>query len=214
MAREDWESSPDGGTAALGERVRLLRRSIGLSQAELAGGRFSKEYLSQIERGKTRPTRETLEWLAGRLETDTEYLEHGLSRADTERLESDAHAAELLLESHRYEEAVAAFRASRQDASAAGSPALELRLVTGEAWALLRTGELEAAMSVLDAAAAVSVSAGFTAANRAEVVFLVGVVRYHESRIAEAITLLDQALVLAEGSAEGTDRLRDRKSVV
>ena len=208
MAREDWESPPDGGTAALGERVRLLRRSIGLSQAELAGGRFSKEYLSQIERGKTRPTRETLEWLAGRLETDTEYLEHGLSRADTERLEADAHAAELLLESHRYEEALAAFRASRQDASAAGSPALGLRLVTGEAWALVRTGELEAAMSVLDAAAAVSVSAGFTAANRAEVVFLVGVVRYHESRIAEAITLLDQALVLAEGSAERTDRLR------
>ena len=103
---EDWEAPYEGGADALGERVRTLRRSAGLSQAELAGGRFSKEYVSQIERGKTRPTRETLAWLAGRLETDTEYLEHGLSRADTERLEADTRNAELLLEAHRYEEAL------------------------------------------------------------------------------------------------------------
>ena len=205
---EDWEAPPDGGADALGERVRTLRRSAGLSQAELAAGRFSKEYMSQIERGKTRPTRETLEWLAGRLETDTAYLEHGLSRADTERIEADALTAELLLDAHRYEEALLAFRAARGDASTAGSPSLGLRLVTGEAWALIRTGRLEEAMSVLEAGATVAVSAGFTDADRAEVVFLVGVVRYHESRIAEAIVLLDEALVLAEGSGQRSDRLR------
>ena len=55
-------------------------------------------------------------------------------------------------------------------------------------------------MAVLEAAAAVAVSVGFTDTDRAEVVFLVGVVRYHESSIAEAIVLFDQALVLAEGS--------------
>ena len=49
---------------ALGERVRRLRAAAGLSQTELAGGRFSKEYVSQIERGKTRPTADTLAWLA------------------------------------------------------------------------------------------------------------------------------------------------------
>jgi tetratricopeptide (TPR) repeat protein len=208
VATEDWEAPPDGGADALGERVRTLRRSAGLSQAELAGGRFSKEYVRQIERGKTRPTRETLEWLAGRLETDTAYLEHGLSRADTERIEADARTAELLLDAHRYEEALLAFRAARQDASNAGSPSLGLRFVTGEAWALIRTGRLEEAMFVLKAGATVAVSAGFTDADRAEVVFLVGVVRYHESRIAEAIVLFDEALVLAEGSGERSDRLR------
>src|SRR4051812_50031989 len=48
----------------LGDRVRQLRVSAGLTQTDLAGTRFSKEYVSQIERGKTRPTRETIEWLA------------------------------------------------------------------------------------------------------------------------------------------------------
>src|SRR5437879_13890256 len=51
----------------LGERVRQLRVAAGLTQTDLAGDRFSKEYVSQIERGKTRPTRETIEWLAVKL---------------------------------------------------------------------------------------------------------------------------------------------------
>ncbi len=41
---------------SLGERVRQLRINQGLTQTDLAGDRFSKEYVSQIERGKTRPT--------------------------------------------------------------------------------------------------------------------------------------------------------------
>jgi tetratricopeptide (TPR) repeat protein len=207
VAREDWEASVDNSVAALGERLRLLRRAAGLSQSELGAGRVSKEYVSQIERGKTRPTRETLEWLAGRLETDADYLEHGISRAETERLESEARAAELLLEGHRYEEALAGFRAARPQAATAGGPALVLRLLKGEAWTLVRLGCHDEAMSVLEEAASVAVSAGFTDADRAEVVFVVGVVRYQESRIADAIVLFDQALGLAEGGAY-SDRLR------
>src|SRR5256714_13136274 len=50
----------------LGERLRQLRVAAGMTQTELAGKRFSKEYVSQIERGKTRPTPETILWLAER----------------------------------------------------------------------------------------------------------------------------------------------------
>ena len=64
----------------LGERLRQLRIGAGLTQTELAGARFSKEYVSQIERGKTRPTRETIEWLARRLEVDPEFLANGQPR--------------------------------------------------------------------------------------------------------------------------------------
>jgi tetratricopeptide (TPR) repeat protein len=208
VAREDWESPLDGSAAALGERVRLLRREAGLSQADLAAGRFSKEYVSQIERGKTRPTQETLEWLAGRLETDREYLEHGISRADAVRLDAETQAAERLLESHAYEDALAAFRAARESVAAAAVPALALRLLAGQAWALIRSGRLDEAMTVLEEAGAVAVSAGYSDVDRAEVVFLVGVVRYHESSIADAIVLFDEALVLAEGSEPRSDRLR------
>ena len=64
------ETAATPGPAAgsrLGDRVRALRVSAGLTQTELAGDRFSKEYISQIERGKTRPTAETIVWLSERL---------------------------------------------------------------------------------------------------------------------------------------------------
>src|ERR671928_1014397 len=61
----------------LGERLRQLRVAAGMTQADLAGDRFSKEYVSQIERGKTRPTRETIDWLAQRLRGDARFFAHG-----------------------------------------------------------------------------------------------------------------------------------------
>src|SRR6184192_725814 len=63
--------------ARLGERLRQLRVAAGLTQSDLAGDRFSKEYVSQIERGKTRPTSQTLSWIAERLGVDASYLERG-----------------------------------------------------------------------------------------------------------------------------------------
>src|SRR5688572_20175215 len=193
----------------MGERVRSLRRSAGLSQEELAGGRFSKEYVSQIERGKTRPTTETLEWLAARLDTDREFLEHGLTRADSERLEAALIDAERVLEEVRYADALRLFRDVRERAGAGeAAPAFRLRVLQGEAWARIRLGELAEAMTVLEQAATLAVGSGFTDLDRAEIVFRVGVVRYSESSITEAIVLFDQALVLAEGSQLPSDRLR------
>src|SRR5213082_1699162 len=70
----------------LGDRVRQLRVSAGLTQTDLAGTRFSKEYVSQIERGKTRPTRETIEWLAHRLGVDAGFLANGVATDERGRL--------------------------------------------------------------------------------------------------------------------------------
>ena len=204
----DWVRPDEHGVETMGERVRSLRRSAGLSQEELAAGRFSKEYVSQIERGKTRPTAETLEWLADRLATDREFLEHGLTRADTERLEAALVAAERLLEEVRYVDARQAFRDVRERAGSGASPTFRLRLLQGEAWAHIRLGDLTEAMALLEQAATLAVGAGFTDVDRAEIVFRVGVVRYSESNIAEAIVLFDQALVLAQGSDLPGDRLR------
>src|SRR3954470_6554408 len=71
----------------LGERLRQLRVAGGLTQSDLAGERFSKEYVSQIERGKTRPTRETIEWLAARLGVDPGFLANGVATDERGRLE-------------------------------------------------------------------------------------------------------------------------------
>ena len=203
----DWEQPEDLGVRTVGERVRLLRRSAGLSQEELAAGRFSKEYVSQIERGKTRPTAETLEWIAGRLDTDREFLEHGISKADVERLDAALAEAERLVATAQYDDALESLRAARERAGATPSPARALQLLSTDAWIRIRTGDLGHAMSLLEDAASLTVSPGFTDVDRAEVVFLVGVVRYSESKIGEAIVLFGEALELT--AADGfADRLR------
>src|ERR687883_1679828 len=94
------------GRTTLGDRVRQLRIAKGLTQTDLAGERFSKEYVSQIERGKTRPTGETVEWLAARLGVDTTFLETGISSSERERVESVIARAEAALESNAFEEAL------------------------------------------------------------------------------------------------------------
>src|SRR6266536_5526877 len=90
----------------LGDRVRQLRVSAGLTPTDLAGARFSKEYVSQIERGKTRPTRETIEWLAQRLGVDADFLQNGVSTDERARIETMLARAEALSESGRSDEAL------------------------------------------------------------------------------------------------------------
>jgi tetratricopeptide (TPR) repeat protein len=201
----DWEL----GSETLGARLRTLRRSAGLTQSELAGGRFTKEYVSQIERGRSRPTRETVQWLAERLDVDYELLEYGWSRADALLIESVLSEGEQLLEERRYTDALTAFGAAREARGFARQmPQQRLRLLRGEAWAHIRTGDLDAALGLLDEAANLVVTPGFDDSDRAEIVFLVGVVRCSESRMTEAIVLLDEALVLAENAELPSDQLR------
>src|SRR5207342_1266203 len=83
-----------------------------------------------------------------------------------------------------------------------------LRLLRGEAWSRIRSGELDAAMTLLDEAATLAVSPGFSDVDRAEVVFQLGVVRYSQSGIPEAMVLFDEALLLAQDAELPADRLR------
>src|SRR5438094_6646293 len=89
----------------LGERLSQLRVAAGMTQSDLAGERFSKEYVSQIERGKTRPTRETIDWLAERLGVDPGFLANGVSTDERGRLDAALSRAEALLQVGRFEEA-------------------------------------------------------------------------------------------------------------
>src|SRR5438093_1911169 len=116
------------GAKPLGERLRALRIAAGLTQTDLAGGRFSKEYISQIERGKTRPTEATTAWLAERLDVDSTFLSLGVSTEERTRAEALLARGEALSETHRYGEAIETFREARPAAERTGAPTLELRL--------------------------------------------------------------------------------------
>jgi tetratricopeptide (TPR) repeat protein len=192
----------------LGERLRQLRVSAGKTQTELAGDRFSKEYVSQIERGKTRPTRETIKWLADRLGVDAGFLENGVSSDQRGRVDSALARAEALIEGRRNLEAIEVFEEIRTAVLGTGMPELEVRMDCGEATARMREGQVRPAIELLDRARALTERDTFSDVERADVLFRLGVARYKLSSVQTAIGLFDEALKLAERSQLPSDHLR------
>src|SRR5260370_27898406 len=138
-------ASRNGGASSglrLGERLRQLRVAAGLTQSELAGERFSKEYVSQIERGKTRPTRETIDWLAVRLGVDPGFLANGVATDERGRLEGALARAETLIEAQRNEEAAADYEPLVPATPATGLNELDVRALVGSGRTQIRHGAL------------------------------------------------------------------------
>jgi tetratricopeptide (TPR) repeat protein len=104
MARRR-EPGDDGLGLALriGARIRAARRAAGLTQQQLADGRYTKAYISALEQGHARPSMAALDFIAQRLALPPSTF---LGRDDRwDRLEAD-----LLLASGEWHEAAVAFR--------------------------------------------------------------------------------------------------------
>ena len=192
----------------LGERLRQLRVAASMTQTDLAGDRFSKEYVSQIERGKTRPTRETIDWLAQRLGVDASFLANGVSADERGRVDAALARAEALLEARRNDEALEEFEGIRSAVLATGMQELESRALSGEATVRMRRGEVREAIALLERARALCEGTSFSDVERADVLFRLGAARYKLNSIQTAIGLFDEALKLAERSEIPSDQLR------
>jgi tetratricopeptide (TPR) repeat protein len=192
----------------LGERLRQLRVAAGMTQTELAGARFSKEYISQIERGKTRPTPETVEWLAQRLGVDAGFLASGVSADERAKAEAILARADALLQEHRFTEAVEEYTRALPAVLGTGAAELRVRALNGEAMAHAQNGDVKTALALLAESRALVESDSFTDVDRADVLYRLGVCRYKLASIATAAALFNEALALAERSGLPADKLR------
>jgi tetratricopeptide (TPR) repeat protein len=196
------------GPAFLGERIRELRLAKGLSQSALAGDRFSKEYVSQIERGKTRPTAETVAWIARRLGVEPGYLATGVPAGERERAEATIARAEAALESSNFTDCLREVERIEPILGSISAPELELRAHLAKSWALMYLGSLREALGLLDDARSLAESPAFSDADRAEVLYRLGCCRLKLNSVSTAVALLTEAYELATRSGLPTDRLR------
>jgi tetratricopeptide (TPR) repeat protein len=194
--------------SGLGDRLRSLRLAAGLTQTQLAGERFSKEYVSQIERGKTRPTRDTIDWLAARLGVDADFLAVGVSADTRGRVEATLARAEALTLANRADEALELFDGITSEVAATGAPELEVQALTGHARALVRVGDVRRALELLTRARALAEGPTFSDVDRADVLARMGICRYMLASIATSVSLLDEALALARRSGMPCDALQ------
>jgi tetratricopeptide (TPR) repeat protein len=199
---------PRPSGARLGERLRQLRVAAGLTQTDIAGERFSKEYISQIERGKTRPTAETIDWLALRLGVDAGFLASGVSADQRAKAETILARADALLEEHEFDNAIGEYAKALPAVLGTGSSELQVRALNGEAMARAQTGDVKGALAMLSDSRALVEGEEFSDIDRAEVLYRLGVCRYMLSSISTAVGLFNESLTLAERSGLPCDQLR------
>src|SRR6476661_2996464 len=192
----------------LGERLRQLRVAAGLTQTDLASDRFSKEYISQIERGKTRPTTETIEWLARRLGVDAGFLQSGVSADERSRAEAILARADALLEEHRFDEAIGEYGRALPAVLGTGAVELHVRALNGEAMARVQVDDVKGALALLAQSRSLVEREEFSDIDRAQVLYRLGVCRYMLSSISTSVGLFNESLTLAERSGLPCDQLR------
>jgi tetratricopeptide (TPR) repeat protein len=180
-----------------------------LTQTKLGLGRFSKEYVSQIERGRVRPNEAALEWLAERLEVSRRFLETGVSSPEHERTASVISQAEAAIAAREFDQAIANLDGLGETSVALESD-LELRAVLAGATARFELGRIEEALSVLIRARDLVDDDSFTDVDRANVLFHIGQCRYRLSSVPTAVALFTEALELMRHSDAIDDRLRCR----
>jgi tetratricopeptide (TPR) repeat protein len=190
----------------VGARVRALRMDRGLTQAELGGERFSKEYVSQIELGKSAPSDAALDWFSALLGIDRARLEGDAGPAATAAAEAALVRAEAAVEAHRCADALSALEPllARED----GDGPLALRIALAHGWALHDAGRLPEAAEVLDRARILAESGSDL--DRATALHRLGVVRFKMGSHATAVSALDEALRCATASDRPSDALRAR----
>jgi tetratricopeptide (TPR) repeat protein len=114
----------------IGQRIRAARTSAGLTQQQLAQGRYTKAYVSALEKGHAKPSMAALNFLSERLGLPAAHFLGG-QETGWHRLEAD-----LLLASGRWQEAVDAY----EDLASTADVASRAEVLRGTAEALCRLG--------------------------------------------------------------------------
>jgi transcriptional regulator with XRE-family HTH domain len=116
----------------MGERLKKARLSAGLTQQQLAEGRYTKAYISALENGLSRPSMAALNYLSGRLDMSASKLLNDEPTAWV-RLEAD-----LALACGRWDDAITAYA---ELLGSAGTKETRAELLAGLAEALYRHGD-------------------------------------------------------------------------
>jgi tetratricopeptide (TPR) repeat protein len=132
--------------APIGKTLRRLRLSRGLTQAQLAAPKYTHAFVSTIESGRRRPSREALEHFARKLDVDVEELETGRSADVGLRLQLRLQDAAIELSAGGLQAASASLSSIAREAKRQSLPQVESKAEELLGMWLERLGEPEQAL--------------------------------------------------------------------
>ena len=147
----------DNTLSRVGERIRALRQSRGMTQSELVGDDVTRNMLSRIENGAALPSLPTLVAIASRLDVPVGALLGDFDSYSEQKTKSEIAA---LISEGKYAEAISLCDASRGNTNAIGELFCEAAVCRAEE--LYREGKLTAAYALLGRANAAGADASRT----------------------------------------------------
>jgi tetratricopeptide (TPR) repeat protein len=129
----------------IGRRLRRLRLARGLTQRELAAPKYTHAYVSTIEAGRRRPSRNAVEHLAEKLGVDVDELLTGRPPDLVPRLELRLQEARIAVSDGRFLDADKAFKQIEREAKRYKLSRLMARVAEGRGLWLERQGRPEEA---------------------------------------------------------------------
>lgn len=181
-----------------------------MTQTEVTGGQYSKEYVSQVELGKTRPSRKAVKLFAKYLDVDESYFETGVDLAGRERFENLMADGEAQMERRDYPEAVRMFEQAYSIGEKAENEQFTRRAEVGRAWALHFQGRQREALGILADARAYYEDKQRDGLELAEVLYRMGSAREVMGDLKLAILLLEEALKTLDRCPIPADHVRVR----
>ncbi len=140
----------DNSLSLIGERIRVLRQSRGMTQSELAGDDVTRNMLSRIENGAALPSLPTLVAIASRLNVPVGALLGDFDSYSEQKTKSEIRE---LIDEHKYAEAIGLCEGARGNTE--GIDELFCEAAVCRAEELYREGKLTEAYALLARAEAV-----------------------------------------------------------
>lgn len=176
----------------MGKRIRALRLERGLSQEELAEPNYAGAYMSLLESGKRRPSRDVLEHVSARLGVTVEQLISGRDPNADLALEVEIEQATALMYSGKVDEAERRLAGCVAQAKEAGHDRALLRAREAHAQALYRLGDVDASIAEFSSAEELAI-----ALDSATTPAIVGKARclFQRGEVRDAIHALESHLI-------------------
>jgi len=171
--------------SSLGERIRGRRKELGLTQTELGGGNLTKGFISLVEKGRAKPSLQTLLLLAERLQKPVGYFLEPGTLLSTKAVRVAVASAWVAIKQGDYTRAAEHFEEALSLGKESRDKSVEAECHIGLAMALAHLRQFDLAEESLQRGQELAVAIG-DSRHLVRINHVLGIIAYFQRRLEDA----------------------------